>query len=110
MASIIVRIFVIENAYIIFSSINILGEWMPFYDYSCKSCNHKFESLHKIDERHLPCESDCPECHKSGSVEIIVGSPIIGDPIRLGITKPSGAFKERMDFIKTIHPLGTYRY
>lgn len=73
---------------------------MPTYDYQCKQCQHTFEEVNKIDDRHAPTLNPCPQCQSEQSVELIVGSPLIVDPIRLGVTKPHGAFKERMQEMK----------
>lgn len=35
---------------------------MPIYEYECKDCGHKMESIQKISDALL---TDCPECGKS---------------------------------------------
>lgn len=35
---------------------------MPIYEYKCKDCGHKMESIQKISDAPL---TDCPECGKS---------------------------------------------
>lgn len=73
---------------------------MPTYDYQCQQCQHTFEEVHKINDRHLPTLNPCPSCQSSESIQLIVGSPLIVDPMRIGIKKPHGAFTERMQEIK----------
>jgi len=34
---------------------------MPIYEYICKNCNHKFETMQKVSEVEL---LQCPHCHK----------------------------------------------
>lgn len=34
---------------------------MPFYEYQCKSCGHRFETMQKMSDAPL---SECPECHQ----------------------------------------------
>ncbi|MFV1998297.1 MAG: FmdB family zinc ribbon protein [Acidiferrobacterales bacterium] len=34
---------------------------MPFYEYQCQACSHKFEKLQKISDDVL---KDCPSCSK----------------------------------------------
>jgi hypothetical protein len=41
----------------------------------------------------LPETLPCPDCNQSNSIHIFLSSPpALGDPIRLGITKPDSAF------------------
>lgn len=40
---------------------------MPFYSYSCSSCNKIFKSFHSSDE----CESACIICKSSSIVKLI---------------------------------------
>ena len=34
---------------------------MPIYEYQCKACSHRFDTLQKISESPL---KDCPECNE----------------------------------------------
>lgn len=45
-------------------------------------------------------EKDHPE------MEWLCGAPLIGDPVRQGVRKPSGDFIERLQEIKKKHPRG----
>jgi putative FmdB family regulatory protein len=79
---------------------------MPTYEYKCKSCENQFEKLMKIAEMDQPTKEACPSCGVESVVERLFpsGAPALGDPYALGITKPGGAFKERMQEIKRNHP------
>ncbi|MEJ5978032.1 zinc ribbon domain-containing protein [Novosphingobium sp. PS1R-30] len=46
---------------------------MPFYDYSCLSCDHRFEVLQKLSD---PAPRECPACGREG-VEKQVSAPAI---------------------------------
>lgn len=73
---------------------------MPVYDYKCEKCETIFEKSMSISERELPTEEECPNCFTSGHVIKLINSINIGDPIRLGVTKPSEAWK---DVLRNIH-------
>lgn len=73
---------------------------MPTYDYQCKHCQFTFEEVYKIDDRHAPTLDPCPNCKSDNTIELLVGSPLIVDPMRIGVKKPHGAFKERMQEMK----------
>lgn len=64
---------------------------MPFYDYSCSHCGNTFERRVPSEEYLTPTQDPCPECNSSGTVEYRP-SFSIGDPIKLGITRPPDAF------------------
>lgn len=38
---------------------------MPTYNYMCKTCEHEFTELLKMDDRKIPEEQPCPECGAS---------------------------------------------
>lgn len=41
---------------------------MPFFDYHCASCDHRFEVLQKIDD---PAPSACPSCNQAGPKKLL---------------------------------------
>lgn len=63
---------------------------MPTYEYSCKKCAHAFETIHKIDDRDLPCAQPCPACRKKG-VQRGISVPVMGADATAG---PGSQFKE----------------
>lgn len=65
---------------------------MPIYDYKCKDCTHRFDKMVKMNDHQK--NQICPIC--SGTAERIVSdyAPSIGDPIRLGLRKPSDGFRD----------------
>lgn len=70
---------------------------MPLYDYKCGTCEHEFEKSVKMSN-YLDSQ-ECPECGEK-SDRTVKGAPGIGDPMRLGITKPSEGFR---DVLRSIH-------
>ena len=70
---------------------------MPIYDYKCPACDHVFEKTVKM-ANYLELQ-DCPECNTK-SERTVVGAPGLGDPMRLGLQKPSDGFK---DVLRRIH-------
>lgn len=67
---------------------------LPTYSYQCQSCEHMFERIYKIAERKLPEEQECPNCKTVNSVRQTLSPVPMGDPVRLGFTKPDNGFKE----------------
>lgn len=41
---------------------------MPIYDYRCPECQHVFDALKKVDDRHT---ATCPECGGTGEHKIL---------------------------------------
>lgn len=72
---------------------------MPIYDYSCKDCGHAFSEMSKIADRLAPTETPCYECGKV-SVAQLINAPMIVDPVRIGVVKPSSEFT---DVLTKIH-------
>lgn len=46
---------------------------MPFFDYLCLSCDHKFEVMQKASD---PAPSACPACHDS-KIKKLLSAPSI---------------------------------
>lgn len=68
---------------------------MPIYDYACKECEHTFERTLKIADMKAPEGEPCPSCQKDGTIyKTLAGAPPIGDPVRLGVRKMPGDFRE----------------
>lgn len=74
---------------------------MPTYDYICSKCEHKFDKICKIDNRHDSEKEPCPNCGVKSCVSISLSAPSLLSPFRVdGLVKPKGDFKERMQQIK----------
>lgn len=72
---------------------------MPVYEYCCKSCDHKFTKVLKIDERKIPESEPCPSCQEKSVSQYFSTAPGLGDPVRLGVTKVDKGFKEVLQHI-----------
>ena len=81
---------------------------MPLYDYQCQSCGIVFEEQMLIADRKAPTEKPCFQCGY-GEIDLLISAVSIGDPVRLGVTKPSVEFNEVMQKVKTVHPLAQFQ-
>jgi putative FmdB family regulatory protein len=75
---------------------------MPSYNYKCESCNHEFEAIKSMSERHSPETLPCSNCNKI-TVMLQMAAPAICSSHRITGTKsskPQGDFVERMKQIK----------
>jgi len=45
---------------------------MPFYEYQCKKCGHRFEKIQKFSDKMV---TKCPEC--GGQVEQMISAPAV---------------------------------
>ena len=72
---------------------------MPMYDFKCTNteCNHEFERKTSYEERE---SQTCPECGKPADKVWAGQGPGMGDPVRLGLMKPSDGFR---DVLRNIH-------
>lgn len=77
---------------------------MPNYDYRCGACDHRFEDFLPMKNRKKPCKAPCPACGEMKVEQTIVSAPVLIDPVRLGIRRPDGGFKEVISKIKAAHP------
>lgn len=46
---------------------------MPFFDYRCTQCDHRFEALQKVGE---PALTKCPSCDQDG-LEKLLAAPAL---------------------------------
>lgn len=76
---------------------------MPMYDYKCSKCEHVFTELLSMDNRKDPETKPCPNCNEQNTIEQSLCAPAIVDSARIGLTKPKGDFRERMQQIKQTH-------
>lgn len=77
---------------------------MPLYDYQCKSCDHKFTELKKIDSRKEPESRPCPKCGENSVFHAIQPVKFHADVLPKN-HKGHGKFKEVMENVKHHHPL-----
>lgn len=67
---------------------------MPLYEYQCKTCLAVTEQSQTMANMHVPEGEPCAECGALTVEKVMLTAPSIGDPVRLGIRRPSGALKE----------------
>ena len=72
---------------------------MPQYSYRCKSCEHVFDEVYRIDDRKIPETQPCPECGKQ-DVYQKVSTPMIAYSVAPGL-KTSDNFNSRLKSIKS---------
>ena len=84
---------------------------MPWYDYTCDSCDHEFTEVLRMDDRKIPIENGCPECGAS-SVRQLLGNVMMGDPanVSAGGTRPDNSYGEVIDKINETNNLKGTRY
>lgn len=41
---------------------------MPFYEYQCDDCGHRFETMQKMSDAPL---SECPSCHQAALRKLV---------------------------------------
>ena len=76
---------------------------MPLYDYSCQDCGHAFREMHRIANRKVPEGNPCPSCGSS-SVYLQIGTPGVGDSVRLGVRTVDNGFREVLSKIQESQP------
>lgn len=64
---------------------------MPSYSFKCNECDTVFDITCKISER---AEQSCPNCSSVKYEPFHNGNNPLIDPVRLGITKMDGGFRE----------------
>ena len=80
---------------------------MPFYDYTCSSCDHVFERHLSMSNSELPLSDPCPSCGVSGSVRQCLGLTPIAYLSDKGFAKkiPSD-FRNLLSMMKKANPDG----
>jgi putative FmdB family regulatory protein len=76
---------------------------MPNYEYLCRKCDHHWEDIQTIANRDTPTEQPCPQCGAAAVARGWDHAPTMG--VDAGV-KPSGAFRERMESMRS--KLGKY--
>ena len=78
---------------------------MPLYDYECKKCETLFEEHMRMVDNLVPTKRPCPNCGAK-QVKQVLFSLNIGDPVRLGVIRPSSEFNEVLEKINDRTPRG----
>lgn len=83
---------------------------MPNYEYTCQKCGHYFEQTLRMVDNKLPESQACPSCTELGFVEQTHSQMApLGDPVRLGITKPPGDVREMLQRVQAKSPKATVK-
>jgi putative FmdB family regulatory protein len=78
---------------------------MPNYAYRCRECGETWEAMNSISNRKIPEANPCPKCNAQNSVEhYIDGAPSLGDPVRLGFTRPHSGMREVLQKVQSKSP------
>ena len=77
---------------------------MPFYNYVCGSCDHRFEEFLPMKNRGKPCRNSCPSCGERSIKQYVPSAPVAIDPVRLGVRRPDAGFREVISKIRGAHP------
>ncbi|NBO99948.1 MAG: zinc ribbon domain-containing protein [Proteobacteria bacterium] len=64
---------------------------MPSYSFKCSDCETIFDVQCKMSER---TEQHCPSCSSKNYETHHTGGNALIDPVRLGVTKMDGGFRE----------------
>lgn len=67
---------------------------MPTYEYQCEKCEHYYTQYLSISRMLEPEGEPCPNCAEKTVKKVMMTPPAFGDPVRLGIRRPDGGFKE----------------
>lgn len=65
---------------------------MPLYDYHCTKCDLIFERKLAMADHAAPTKEPCPTCTENTVEQYLSAAPALGDPIKLGFTRPPDAF------------------
>lgn len=65
---------------------------MPFYDYRCPECGHRFEAHHAMSAS-TPA---CPSCEYSAPVKLITTAPAVAAGMAANAGDARGATKEQI--------------
>ncbi|MBK8137622.1 MAG: zinc ribbon domain-containing protein [Chloroflexi bacterium] len=65
---------------------------MPFYDYRCPECGHRFEAQHSMSADAPPC----PACGAVNPTRLITGVPAVAGGLATNAGDTRGATKEQI--------------
>lgn len=77
---------------------------MPLYEYKCDKCSHVFDKFLSVSARDTPLDEPCPNCKEEGAVRKLLNTPPVGDPVRMGLIKPPGGFRDVLNHIHNSTP------
>lgn len=80
---------------------------MPTYSYVCATCEKVWDEIHTVATRKDPEEHCCPHCGQGPVRHGIFDAPPLGDPVRLGFTRPDSGIKEVLQKIQERTPGNT---
>ncbi len=80
---------------------------MPYYEFECEKCSHKFEEFQTIANIDVPLKAGCPSCKKKGCVQRLISGADICDPVSVGVRKVPSGYNEVVRNIQKNHPLNT---
>ena len=73
---------------------------MPLYEFHCNKCDSDFERFTKIADKDAVLTEPCPHCAEVGDVYAKMSAIPLVDPVRLGVSGPPKALRERLEAIK----------
>lgn len=79
---------------------------MPLYEYQCRSCDHKFETMQSISIRAE--ETSCPHCHEHNATRLMSAfASLIKGTHKTGFNemKAYDMYNERMDNFSKLPPI-----
>ena len=76
---------------------------MPLYDYKCSSCSEISTQMRSIADRKVPEGEPCPACGQQ-TLTFMIGTPGVGDPVRLGVRTIDNGFREVLSKIGSSQP------
>ena len=84
---------------------------MPWYDFQCRSCDHEFTEVLKMDDRDKPTRKKCPGCGRK-TVSKLIGNVVMGDAVNLdgGGERPDDSYREVISRINEREGIKGTRY
>ncbi|MEO2084923.1 MAG: zinc ribbon domain-containing protein [Marinoscillum sp.] len=80
---------------------------MPYYEFECEKCSHKFEEFQTIANIDVPLKAGCPSCKEDGHIQRLISGADICDPVSLGVRKVPTGYNEVIKNIQKNHPGNT---
>lgn len=74
---------------------------MAIYSYACRSCDHEFTEMLRMDDRKIPTENPCPSCGEKTVYQTIKGTPSIVSQVGGTLSKTSDGWKDVLKKVKS---------